>query len=319
MEQEIVLLDKMFVEENLDMEGCISLMEDVLRQTEEGSCTQYLRTAIELPNKNILGIMPAYFDEGYFGAKILSVYPLNSRDGYPSHQGQIILFEKDHGQVQAIVDAMSVTKIRTGAVSAAASSCLANPDSGCLALLGSGEQAESHLAAMKCRFPLEEVTVWDLYPERAKAFAERNSRRFGLPVRACETVREAVERADIICTLTPSAEPILSYEWLKPGVHINAVGACSAKARELDSETVLRARFFGDNRESVMHESGDFLIPLGEGRFGEEHFLGTVGQVMNGTIPGRTSREEITVFEALGMAVEDIAAARYLRDKKKNG
>ena len=108
------VLDQEYVTKYLDMEACIDLMENVFRQVEQGACTQYLRTAIELPNHNILGVMPGYFESGYFGAKILSVYPMNGRDGYPSHQGQILLFEKKHGQIKAVVDAMSVTRIRTG-------------------------------------------------------------------------------------------------------------------------------------------------------------------------------------------------------------
>lgn len=312
MKQEIQILDQRFVEERLDMAACISLMEDTLKKEEEGECTQYLRTAINLPNHNILGMMPAYFDEGYFGAKILSVYPINSREGYPSHQGQIVLFEKEHGQVKAIVDAMSVTKIRTGAVSAAVSRVLANPGSRRLALLGSGEQARSHLKAMLCCFALESVTVWDLFPERAESFAGDCSAKYGIPVSPCLTVQEAVADADIICTLTPAKEPILEYGWLKKGVHINAVGACAPASRELATDVVANARFFGDNVESVLNESGDFRIPLQEGAITREHFLGTVGQVMNGKLAGRTAADEITVFEALGMAVEDIACAAYL-------
>jgi ornithine cyclodeaminase len=312
MDQELLILDKEYVEAHLEMRPLVCLMEETLRQAESGACTQYIRTAIDLPNKNILGMMPAYFEDGYFGAKILSVYPFNSKEGYPSHQGAILLFEGKHGRMCAVVDAMSVTKLRTGAVSAVASRHLANPDSSCLALLGCGEQAVSHLSAMLTQFELERVHVWDLYPQKARSFADKQSDKYNIYIRAFKSVKEAVGDADIVCTLTPSQTAILEYEWLKEGVHINAVGACRPDARELAGEVVARARFFGDNEASVMQESGDFLIPLGEGRIGMSHFLGTVGQVMAGLARGRIAREDITVFESLGMAVEDIAVANYL-------
>ena len=312
------VLDEAYVEKHLTTEVCISLMEEALKMERSGECIQYLRTAVPLPNTNILGIMPSWFDRGYFGAKVLSVYHTNGGSAYPSHQGEILLFAKDHGQVLAIVDAMAVTKIRTGAVSAAASAVLANPGPKKLAILGCGAQGASHLEAMAAKFPsLETVALWDAFPaaaqrlaENAPAFGNNNSRK--LQAAVCTEAREAVSDADIICTVTPSSVPVLEYAWVKKGAHINAVGACAPHQRELDSDLAAAARFFGDNRESVFHESGDFLFPLKEGRYGEEHFLGTVGDIMLGKIPGRTSPEEITIFEALGMAVEDIACAIYL-------
>ena len=313
------VLDQEYVTKYLDMEACIDLMENVFRQVEQEACTQYLRTAIELPNHNILGVMPGYFESGYFGAKILSVYPMNGRDGYPSHQGQILLFEKKHGQIKAVVDAMSVTRIRTGAASAAASRLLARPDSTHLALLGSGEQADSHLEAMLKCFPIDIVTVWSPTEKHAEQVATKNSAKYNVKVDACKDAKDAVEDADIICTLTPSKTPVLEGTWVKPGTHINAVGACSLQSRELDSALTKSARFYGDNRESVMKESGDFLIPLQEGRIEETHFLGTIGQILTGKCQGRTSDKEITIFESLGMAVEDLACAEYLYENGEDG
>ena len=312
------VLDQEYVNTHLDMKACVELMADVFRQVEHAACTQYLRTAIELPNHNILGVMPGYFESGYFGAKILSVYPMNGREGYPSHQGQILLFEKEHGQIKAVVDAMSVTRIRTGAASAAASRVLARPDASHLALLGSGEQADSHLEAMLSCFPIQTVTVWSPTREKAERFAQKSRKNYGVNVNVCDCARSAVKDADIICTLTPSKTPILEKDWVKPGAHINAVGACSPQARELDSALVTISRFYGDNKESVMNESGDFLFPLKEGRIGETHFRGTIGQILTGSCEGRTSEEEITVFESLGMAVEDLACAEYLYENGEN-
>ena len=310
----MLVLDQAYVEAHLTEQACLQVMEETLKQERQGSCTQYVRTAIDLPNTNVLGLMPAYYDRGYFGAKVISVYHTNGGTGYPSHQGQIILFGKEFGNVLAVIDAMSVTKIRTGAVSAVASRALACSQPRTLAILGCGAQGHSHLDAMTEIFALETVRCWDLYPQSAQRLAEAAQKK-GCRGIACATVEEAVRDADIICTVTPSKEPILRREWVKPGAHINAVGACTPTAREIDSDLARASRFFCDHRASILQESGDFLIPMQEGLYGEEHLLGTLGEVLLGTVPGRTSPEEITVFDAVGMAVEDIACGIYLYEQ----
>lgn len=305
------IFDRAEVQAKLTASACIDVMRDVLVRERREQVVQYLRTAVMLPNSNILGLMPGYDHRGYFGAKILSVYHTNSGSGFPSHQGQILLFGAEHGEVLSVTDAMSVTQIRTGAVSAVATAALARKDSSVLALLGCGAQAESHLQAMAAVLPLKQVTAWDVDPDRSSALAEM-ARAMGFEAAACETAQEAVRDADVICTLTPSKTPVLKGEWVKPGAHINAVGACRAADRELDSALSARAAFFGDSRESVFHESGDFLIPMQEGLYDESHFRGVIGDVLEGKLPGRTSDGEITVFEALGLAVEDLACAVWL-------
>ena len=275
---------------------------------------QYLRTAVTLPNRNVLGLMPGYYSKGYFGAKVISVYPGNSKEGYPSHQGQIVLFGATHGEVLAVLDAMSITRIRTGAVSAAASCALANPHAETLAILGCGEQGHSHLAAMAEVFPLRRVCCWDIVPAAAERLAEA-ARERGLEAEAFRNVAHAVKDADIICTLTPSKEPILRSTWVKDGAHINAVGACAPAARELDSELMTRSLVYCDNRDSIEKESGDFLIPLQEGCYDESHLLGPVGDVMLGRLRGRRSLQNVTVFDAVGMAVEDMACAIWLYEQ----
>ena len=313
----MLILDQTYVESHLDAVSCVALMEQTLRQETEKTCIQYLRTAIPLPNTNVLGLMPGWFD-GYFGVKTISVYHTNQGSGYPSHQGQVLLFESEHGSLLAGVDATSVTRIRTGAVSAVASKALARPDSSHLCILGCGAQGESHLEALLPFFPIRKITLWDMFPESAARLAQtahRLTEASGLgtvEIKVCSNAREAVCDADIICTLTPSKTPVLCGQWLKPGAHVNAVGACAPDARELDSDAVAASSFFGDNISSVEHESGDYLFPLKEGRITREHLKGTLGEVLTGRIEGRRSNDEITIFEALGMAVEDIAAAQYL-------
>lgn len=308
---EFRIIGKDEVEKKLQPGLCVELMERTLRMQAQGQCVQYLRTAIPLPNTNVLGLMPAWFGD-YFGVKVLSVYHTNGGSAYPSHQGQILLFGAQHGELLAGIDADSITRIRTGAVSAAVSRALARSDSDHLALLGCGAQSISHLKAMQETFCLKTVSVWDRNPAACEKL--REFLKPGVEFRICTEVRSAVEDADIICTLTFSAEPILEAEWVKPGAHINAVGACAPDQRELGSSLVAMSSFFCDNVSSVLHESGDYLFPMREGLISESHIRGTAGEVLAYMIPGRTKRDEITVFEALGMAVEDVAAAKYVLD-----
>ncbi len=299
----------------LDEKSCISVMRKALCGLEQGKGEQYLRTPFKLPGGDIFAFMPAYLDEHTFGAKVLTVFHRNGAAGYPSHQGGVMLFEAEHGSPLALADAAAVTRVRTGAVSALATDLLARKDASSLSLLGCGVQAESHLKAIRHVRLLRRVTAWDIDPARSLDFARRMAAETGLPVEAKRTAREALDGADIVCTLTPSKTPILEAEWIREGAHINAVGACLPKDRELPGALMAKARVYGDARESVLNESGDFLIPLREGLYGEDHLLGTLGAVALGLVPGRRTDGEITVFEALGLAIEDIAAARYVYDR----
>lgn len=302
----------------LDEKTCTAVMRDALISLEQGRGEQYLRTAQVLPGKNIFAFMPAWLDAKTFGAKVLTVFHGNKAAGLPSHQGWVMLFDAATGSPFAMVDATAVTAVRTGAVSAVATGLLARADAKHLSMLGCGQQARSHLLAIRHVRPIDHVSVWDIDAERCAAFAREISAETGLAVTACATAEQAVRSADILCTLTPSKTPVLDADWVRPGTHINAVGACRPMDRELPSDLVAKSKVYGDSVESVMNEAGDFLIPMAEGRFGAEHLLGTVGAVAMGAVAGRQNADEITLFEALGLAIEDIAAARYVFDAAQN-
>jgi ornithine cyclodeaminase len=310
--QEIRFFDADDVFRLLDAGSCIRVMREALAGLAGGRGAQYLRNHVVLPNSNLFAFMPAWLDDQYFGAKVLTIYHENQRAGLPSHQGGVMLFDSKSGAPVALVDAFALTQVRTGAVSAVATDLLARPDASRLCLLGCGSQAVSHLQAIRLARELERVMVWDISPERARAFAAEQSAATGLSVAAVDTAREALDGADVVCTLTPSRTPILESDWIASGAHVNAVGACRPNDRELPSGLMARARVFGDARESVLAEAGDFLIPLKEGLFGEDHLLGTVGELVLGSVQGRVSVDDVTVFEALGLAVEDIAAAKFV-------
>ena len=295
----------------LTLERCIQLMDGVFRSLGRGEALQPLRTALAPPGvQGLLGLMPgALLPEGVMGAKLLSVFPANHQAGLPSHQGVIVLFATRDGRLLATCEAGKITALRTAAVSAVATPALARKDAGTLAILGAGVQGEHHLAAMTHVRAIRSARVWDQSLERATRFAEAATRQYGFPIEAVPTAEAAVRNADLICTVTPARAPILESAWVAPGAHLNAVGACTPSARELDSSLMARARVFTDRKASLLNEAGDYLIPLQEGRFKADHLTGELGDLLLGRIQGRISPGEVTVFKALGLAVEDLALA----------
>ena len=295
----------------LDMSTCIEVMRDVLMALGKGEAIQPLRTILRLPKgRGAFGVMPAQVDQpDAFGLKVITVFPGNEGTRYDSHQGAVLLFEPEHGTLVAIMDAASVTAIRTAAVSGLATRELAREDASDLAILGSGVQARTHLEAVSLVRRLRRVRVWSRHEANRKSFAEWAGGRFGVDVELCDSARAAVTGSDIICTVSSSRTPILEGAWLKPGAHINAVGSSMPEARELDSDAVRRARLFVDRRESALNEAGDFLIPRKEGVIDDRHLLGELGEVLLGRMKGRESPQDITLFKSLGLAVEDVASA----------
>jgi ornithine cyclodeaminase len=251
------------------------------------------------------------------GIKVVSVMPGNHGTEFDAHQGVVLIFETEHGCLLAVIDASSITQIRTAAASGAATRALAGAEAGDLAILGSGVQAESHLEAMRAVRKLSRVRVWSRSFASAERFAAQQSRRFGIAVEPVRAAERAVEGADLICTTTSAREPVLMGDWIAPGAHINAVGACFPAARELDTAAVRRARLYVDRRESALNEAGDFLIPKREGAIGDEHIVGEIGELLLGKIAGRRAPDEVTLFKSLGIAVEDLAAARHIYNKAR--
>lgn len=310
------IIEQNEVLEVLTSPACIPVMREALINIETEVASQYLRTAIPMRPGKIFAFMPAYYNDKYYGAKVISVFPGNTGTEFPSHIGQVILCDSEHGEMLAMVDGTAITKVRTGAVSAVATDALARTDAHSLALLGAGTQARSHYAAIKCVRDIDTVYIYDIERKYAEALAaeiriEASKCSASVEAIVCDTAPAAASQADIICTLTHSSDPLIDINDIKPGAHINAVGACAAKDRELGSALVAGAKFYGDNREAVFAESGDLLYPISEGVVTADHYRGNIAAVLLGKLEGRTSDDEITVFEALGLATEDIAAAVY--------
>jgi ornithine cyclodeaminase len=307
----------------LPMRECIDAMADAFRALSIGEARLPLRQVISLPNSpNLIALMPGQLGvsarekhRSSIGAKVITVFPGNDATPLDSHLGVVLLFEADMGRLLAIIDASSVTAIRTAAVSGVATKLLANPDAGDLAIIGAGVQAMTHLEAMRSVRNIRRVRVWSRSPERRARFVEKARQKFGVTVEPQASVEACVEGADLVCTVTASREPILHGAWLSEGAHINAVGAALPSARELDSAAVIRSRVFVDRRESALAEAGDILIPMSEGAFNAEHIRGDLGETLLGVVPGRESPSEVTLFKSLGLAIEDLAAARHIYEK----
>ena len=305
--------------QTLDMGRSIELMKTALIALSNGDVKQMVRPVLPLYDRNLIGMMPAYYGTGKIaGVKILSVYPDNYKQSIPSHQGEMLVFETETGKVKAVVDADSLTGMRTAAVSAAVTAALARSEAKHLAILGAGLQGRRHLEAISLVRQLEGVTVWDLRPEAAVMYKQEMEEKLGIAVRVCSTVEEATKDADIICTLTPAQDPILFAKHVKAGTHINAVGACTPTARELSSDLMAQGRIFVDWKPAAILEAGDYLLALQEGAITEDAILGEVGQVLAGTLPGRNDDKEITIFEALGQAIQDLVIANYVADTLKS-
>ncbi|HEY1251243.1 MAG TPA: ornithine cyclodeaminase family protein [Thermoanaerobaculia bacterium] len=314
----VLVVNQREVPRLLPMDACIDAMAEALTALSRGEASMPLRQIVWVPDRSgALGLMPSRLGgpdggAGSLGAKIVTFFPKNEGTELDSHQGAVLLFEAERGRLLAVIDATSVTAIRTAAVSAVATRALARPDASELALVGSGVQARTHLEAMRAVRPLTRVRVASATPERARAFARRESARWNLEITPCDTVRDAVAGADVVCTVTSSRVPVVEGAWIAPGAHVNAVGSSVAAARELDTAAVVRSRLFVDRRESALAEAGDFLIAKGEGAVTDAHIQAELGEVLRGARPGRTSPEEVTLFKSVGLAVEDLAAARLL-------
>jgi alanine dehydrogenase len=286
-----VLLDEDAVRRLLRMEDLIPAMARALADLSAGKVVQPVRLMLPVAEHHgFFATMPAYA-AGVLGAKLVTFYPGNQ--GIPTHHALILLFRPDTGEPLVTMDGRLITEMRTAAVSAVATQRLARPEASVLAILGSGVQAGSHLQALRLVCGFRDVRVWS--PRNAGTFADR----FG--VRAVGTPEEAVQGADVVVVATSSRTPVLRGEWLSPGTHVNAVGACRPDWRELDDETLRRARLYVESREAATRESGD-VIAAGE-------VVAEIGEVVSGTRPGRQGAEVVTLFKSVGVAVEDVVTA----------
>jgi len=289
---DIVVLDEQAVRARLHYQDLIPAIAQALAALASGKVVQPVRTVLPVaPHHGFFAVMPAYADGGALGAKLVTFYPQNV--GIHTHHAVIVMFKAETGEPLAVMDGRLITEMRTAAASAVATQRLARADASVLAILGSGVQAGSHLAALRHVRSFKEVRVWS--PRNAPAFAQRHG------VKAAATAADAVRGADVVVVAVNATTPVLQGRWLAPGTHVNAIGATRPDWRELDDDLVTTARVFVDSHEAALRESGDVIAARSE--------VTEIGAVVAGTSPGRRSAEELTLFKSVGVAVEDVVAA----------
>ncbi|MDR3511669.1 MAG: ornithine cyclodeaminase family protein [Caulobacteraceae bacterium] len=295
----------------LPMDRCIAAARDAMTLTSAGEATQPIRSKMDVPGgRGILGMMPgAIAEPARLGIKVLSVFPGNFGTGVGTHQGAILLFDPQNGALLAVVDGREVTAIRTGAASAVATDVLANPDARTLGVFGYGEQAETHIEAVRRVRPIERVLVWGRHPARAEAFAREQAAHTGLRIETRSDPAALPAECEVICTTTAAPEPYFRGGWLRAGLHLNVVGSSVPTTAEVDVETITGARVYADFKDSALALGGDIRRAIAAGHTAEQFLVGEVGEVILGRVEGRRSAQDITLFKSLGMVSEDLTAA----------
>lgn len=313
----IPFIDNEKIHNLLPMHECIEVMENMFRSLANKTAGQPLRSIMWLPGKKgLLGMMPGYTtDNGMMGIKVISVFHGNRQTGLPSHQGVVMLLDANNGNPLMLFDAKEITSIRTAAASAVATKFLANENAECLAIIGSGEQAEWHIEAISHVRNIKQINLSSRHQSNAEQLTEKLKKKYSASFFVYEKAVDAVREADIICTVTSSSQPVVLFDWIKPGTHINAVGACTPNAQEIDTATMIRSKVYTDCYDSIFNEPGDFLIPYKEGLITKENVIGEIGEVITGTKPGRQNQTDITLYKSLGIAAEDIFAAYHIYEK----
>lgn len=299
------------VERLLPIRDCVDVMAGAMAATSRGDVTLPIRQFIAVPGApGKLAVMPGTLgDPACFGIKLVCKYERPHGDPLGTHVGMVILFDSTKGIPLAMIEGSSLTAIRTSAASALATRYLARKDARHLAVLGNGEQAMRHVAAMIAVRPIETISVWGRNADRAQDFADQVAAKTGLPVQAHSDVGSAVAEADIICTTTSAKTPILTGADLQPGQHVNLVGSAIAASAEVDDTAVAKSRFYVDFRPAAMAAAGELLNAIASGAVKESHVVGEIGEVVAGGVLGRRNEDEITMYKSLGVASQDLAAA----------
>lgn len=303
--------DSAHVRQNLGYEACVAAVRDGMKALSAGTTRQLLRSMISMGERRTFGIMPgALGEDDFFGAKLIAVFP--SGGVRRAHRGVVVLFEPKDGYPVCVADAEEITRIRTAAASAVATDALARSDASRLLVMGTGHQCFDHVRALSTVRSLSEVKIWGRSEETANKVARDLAEETGLPVCATADPESAAATADIICTVTGAAEPILLGRWVRPGTHLNIVGSSGPGPVEIDSDLVMKSRIIADSKASVLAQGAEFLVAKQAGLVSDEHVVGEIGEVLLGKIPGRTGADDITLYKSLGHAVQDLAAVAML-------
>jgi alanine dehydrogenase len=320
----VLILGRADLERLLAPRDVIDALAEAFRRHAAGQTSVPPRSMTPVGDGGVLLVMPAASlpapgesQAGGLGAKLVTYYPRNRERGLPIHLATYVLMDHATGEPRAFLEAGFMTALRTGATSALAARHLARPDSRRVACFGSGVQARQQLRCLAAIFALERVVVLGRDAARARGFAEAMAAELGVAVEASDDPRAAVSGADLVTCATTSPTPLFAGADLRPGTHVDAVGAFRPETREVDTETVRRARVVVDAYTAALAEAGDLLIPLGEGAIRREHILAELAELVAGTRRGRTSADQVTLFKSVGWALEDLATATLAYNRAK--
>jgi ornithine cyclodeaminase/alanine dehydrogenase-like protein (mu-crystallin family) len=309
--ENLPFIDSRDVRAKLTMPVLIPVVREAMIALSTGKVDQLLRSFIPVKERHIFALMPAAnHAAGHFGVKVLSVFP--DKTGEMQHEGYILLFAENTGLPLCMAEAEDITRLRTAAASAVATDALAAPDASDLAVLGTGKQAAVHIEAIARIRHLRRVRIWGRNRTKAETLAAKQKDVLGFVPEVCATAEAAVSGADIICTVTGARDPILQGAWVKPGAHVNAVGSSTPGPAEIDNDLVAKSRFLADHRPHVLLHGGEFLRAKQAGLVTDDHVVAEIGEVLAGLKPGRSAKDQITVYKSLGHAVQDLAATAWL-------
>lgn len=314
----VLVLTRADLEALLEVEAVIVAVEEAFRQYARRAVRLLPRQSLALDGRNVLLLMPCALPGARaLGTKTVTVCFDNPRRGLPTIMASYLLHDPETGEPLAFMEAGYLTALRTGATSAVAATRLARSDSRTAACFGAGVQAAFQLRCLRAVLPLERVEVVSRSRETAAAFAERVGRTLGLHAAPAVSPAAALSRADVVVTATTSPAPVFDGRDLRPGTHVDAVGAFTPATRELDTETVRRSRVFVDTFEGAWHEAGDVLLPIQEGAITRAHVVGELADLVTGAKPGRLGADEVTLFKSVGFAPEDAVTARLAYDRAR--
>jgi len=302
------------VRELLTYPDCVNVVEGAMKAVSAGKAVMPLRQFMALPvGDGKLAWMPGFLGEPpCFGIKLLSLYPGNPAVGLSSHVGLYALYESSHGRPLVIMEASALTAVRTAAASVVATKALARADSKVLAIVGTGEEAYSHLEAFQAARPFQRVLLWGRNPASTAKLAAHAGTLGRYAVEIVPDVKTALAQADVVCTVTSAPEPLLFGRDVRPGTHLCLVGSSIPSTREVDDDCVAMGRYFVDFRGSAMAQAGELLHAIKAGRVTDAHVVAEIGEVLAGSAPGRRSADDVTIYKSLGVAAQDLAAAMFV-------
>jgi ornithine cyclodeaminase/alanine dehydrogenase-like protein (mu-crystallin family) len=317
MSSKILFLSAADVDRTLSMQAAIVVVREAFVDLSAGRADVPVRTPIALGGDGAALFMPVHIPrEETFGVKVVTVVPENLARNLPTIQALVAVFDAENGRPLAVMDGELLTAVRTGAASGVATDALARPNASVAAVIGAGVQGKHQLEAVCCVRTIREALVFDANRERAEAFATDMGRKLGRTVRVLDKA-SGVFAADIVCTATSSNLPVVADPDIKPGTHINAIGAYRPNTREIPGKMVGRSTVFVDSREACLAEAGDLVMAVGEGHLDAGYEPAEIGEVLAGTRPGRTDQAELTLFKSVGNAVQDLAVAGLILEKAR--